>query len=111
MPSRLLLLGCAVPVRQTSHLALSSKFRPRLDQERRHSGGDQHCDRDSRKSHLIASGVVVDRAGEKRAEDRAPGVKEVHIAADGAERFTPEEVAHGCPINRDRRVEHAVETG
>ena len=80
MPSRLLLLGCPVPVRQTSHLALSSKFRPRLDQERRHSGGDQHCDRDSRKDHLIALRPVVDGAGDERAEDRAPGVEEIHVA-------------------------------
>jgi hypothetical protein len=29
---------------------------------------------------LIASGVVVDGAGDERAEDRAPGVEEIHVA-------------------------------
>jgi len=63
------------------------EIRPRLDQERGHRGGDQQCDRDSRKNHLIALRAVVGGAGDERAEDRAPDIEEIHVAADRAEGF------------------------
>ena len=88
-----------------------SEFRPRLDQERRHRGGNQERDRDAGKDQLVALCAVVDRAGDERAEDGAPGVEEIHVAADRAEGFAAEEVAHRGPEDRDRCVEHAVEPG
>ena len=88
-----------------------SEFRPRLDQERRHRGGNQERDRDDGKDQLVALRAVVNRAGYERAEDRSPGVEEIHVAADRAEGFPAEEVAHRGPEDRYRCVEHAVEPG
>ena len=88
-----------------------SEFRPRLDQERRHRGGNQERDRDAGKDQLVALRAVVNRAGGEGAENGAPGVEEVHVAADRAERFAAEEVSHRSPEYRDRRVQHCVETG
>ena len=73
------------------------EIRPRLDQERRHCRGDQQGHGDAGKNHLVALRAVVDGAGEEGAEDRAPGVEEIHVAADRAERSASEEVADGCP--------------
>lgn len=88
-----------------------SEFRPRLDQERRHRGGNQERDRDAGKDQLVALRAVVNRAGDEGAEDGAPGVEEIHVAADRAEGFAAEEVAHRGPEDRYRCVEHAVEPG
>src|SRR6267142_6890625 len=85
----------------------SSEFRPRLDQERRHRGGNQERDRDAGKDQLVALRAVVDRAGDEGAEDRTPGVEEIHVAADRAEGFAAEKIAYRGPENRDRGVEHA----
>lgn len=54
--------------------------------------------------------AVVDGAGDEGAEDRAPGVEEIHVAADRAEGSAAEEIAHRGPKDRHRRIEHAVET-
>ena len=43
-----------------------SEFRPRLDQERRHRGGNQERDRDAEKNQLIALRPVVDGASDER---------------------------------------------
>ena len=71
------------------------EIRPRFDQKRGHGGGDQQCDGDSRKDHLIALRAVVDGAGDERAEDRAPRVEEVHVAADW-----PKGLCHSASENR-----------
>ena len=70
------------------------KLRPRLDQERRHRGGNQERDGDAGEDQLVALRAVVDRAGDKGAEDGAPGVEEIHVAADHAEGFAAEEISH-----------------
>ena len=88
-----------------------SEFRRRLDQERRHRGGNQERDGDAGKDQLVALRAVVNRAGDEGAEDGAPGVEKIHIAADCAEGFAAEEVAHRGPEDRYRCVEHAVEPG
>ena len=62
-----------------------SKFRPRFDQERRHGGGDDERYRDPGEDEGVALGLVVDCAGDERAQDGASGVEEIHVAADRAE--------------------------
>jgi hypothetical protein len=57
-------------------------------------------------NHLIALCAVVDGAGEKRAEDRAPGVEEIHIAADRAEGFAFE----GSPTDAQKTGSEASST-
>jgi hypothetical protein len=88
-----------------------SKFRPRFDQERRHGGGDDERYRDPGEDEGVALGLIVNRAGDEGSQDGAPGVEEIHVAADRAEGFAAEEVSHRSPKNRDRGVEHAVESG
>ena len=82
-----------------------SEFRARLDQERRDRAGNQERGRDRGKDQLVSLRAVVNRAGDKGAEDGAPGIKKIHVAADCAEGFGVEEVAHRGPEDRYRCVE------
>jgi len=66
---------------------------PWLDQQCGQSCGDEQRDGDGAEHEGVAFGSIVDGAGGVGAEDGAPGVEEIHVAADRAEGFAAEEVA------------------